>query len=414
MDTLPEAVVVGAGLAGLAAALELHDARVAVTVLEARDRVGGRVWSVTLGNGEVAEMGAEWILPGNDELVALCERLGVALAPTGTDYRRRTPWGAMASTLEEQDAFLAAAEEARGHLGESDAAAMTLEEFVNRVPGSDRQRATFRSRLLGTCAIELDRVALRVADGERAFRPERAAYYRAARGNQAIAEALAGRLPDVRLGCRVSEVEHDSAGVTVRWAGAGAGELRSGVAVVAVPAPLVPEIRFRPALPDALAEAVSGLPTGVASKLAVATLKEPSLRSIQNADLPFWCWAASGRDGRPRRVLTSFAGSSLAQRELRTAEGDPGPWLERLEAMNPDLSFEGEPVMHAWGQDPLTLGGYSALDNASFDRFGVLQETVGRLAFAGEHTAGPLHHATMEGAVRSGRRAAAQVGAMFA
>jgi monoamine oxidase len=58
-----DVVVVGAGFAGLAAALDLHDHGLSVVVLEARDRVGGRVLSVELENGEVAELGAEWIMP---------------------------------------------------------------------------------------------------------------------------------------------------------------------------------------------------------------------------------------------------------------------------------------------------------------------------------------------------------------
>jgi monoamine oxidase len=65
MDTSAGAVVVGAGLAGLSAALVLHDAGVPVTVLEARDRVGGRVWSVQLGNGAIAELWAEWFMAGD-------------------------------------------------------------------------------------------------------------------------------------------------------------------------------------------------------------------------------------------------------------------------------------------------------------------------------------------------------------
>ena len=57
--------MVGAGFSGLSAARRLADAGVDVTVLEARERVGGRVWSVTLTNGAVVEMGAEWIMAGD-------------------------------------------------------------------------------------------------------------------------------------------------------------------------------------------------------------------------------------------------------------------------------------------------------------------------------------------------------------
>ena len=83
--------------------------------------------------------------------------------------------------------------------------------------------------------------------------------------------------------------------------------------------------------------------------------------------------------------------------------------------MNPDLTFEDEPVMYAWADDPFTLGSYSAWDAASMARDATCSpDRSDRVAFAGEHTAGPDHHGTMEGALRSGRRAAEQVAALLA
>jgi monoamine oxidase len=81
--------VIGAGLAGLAAADELrrHDAQ--VVVLEARDRVGGRVWSRELENGAVVEMGAEFVLPGNEVVRGTAADLGLELADKGMRYGRR-------------------------------------------------------------------------------------------------------------------------------------------------------------------------------------------------------------------------------------------------------------------------------------------------------------------------------------
>ena len=147
---------------------------------------------------------------------------------------------------------------------------------------------------------------------------------------------------------------------------------------------------------------------GVASKLVVGTDGPPPPRALQDMDVPFWCYAALGEGGRPREVLTSFAGSPQAQKTLRTAQGDPEPWLARLRALNPDLEFAGEPLMAAWAGDPFARGSYSAFDNASADREAVLAEPVGRIVFAGEHTGGQWS-GTMEGAVRSGERAARQV-----
>src|SRR5687767_12647637 len=106
MHTAPRVLVVGAGFSGLSAARRLADAGVDVTVLEARERVGGRVWSVTLTNGAVVEMGAEWIMAGDTRVREVAQRFELALVETGASYGRREPWGAGAASLEAQDRFL--------------------------------------------------------------------------------------------------------------------------------------------------------------------------------------------------------------------------------------------------------------------------------------------------------------------
>ena len=65
--------------------------------------------------------------------------------------------------------------------------------------------------------------------------------------------------------------------------------------------------------------------------------------------------------------------------------------------------------MKVWGEDPLARGSYSAWDERSLAMSGRFRRTVGLVAFAGEHTAEPEHTGTMEGALRSGVRAAEQV-----
>ena len=85
--------MVGAGLAGLTAARELSRAGAEVVVLEARERVGGRVWSRRLANGALVEMGAEFILPGNTAIRDLAERYGLGYWDKGMRYGRREPRG---------------------------------------------------------------------------------------------------------------------------------------------------------------------------------------------------------------------------------------------------------------------------------------------------------------------------------
>src|SRR5215218_7023733 len=75
-------VVIGAGLAGLAAARVAAAAGASVVVVEARDRVGGRVLNEDIGGGNVVEVGAQWIGPTQDRLAALAGELGVETFPT--------------------------------------------------------------------------------------------------------------------------------------------------------------------------------------------------------------------------------------------------------------------------------------------------------------------------------------------
>ena len=70
-------VIIGAGFSGLSAAYRLHSEGAEVLVLEARDRVGGRVFSKTLSNGAVIEMGGEWIDESNSLYHTLIDELGL-------------------------------------------------------------------------------------------------------------------------------------------------------------------------------------------------------------------------------------------------------------------------------------------------------------------------------------------------
>ena len=141
------AIVVGAGLAGLTAADELARAGAEVVVLEARSRVGGRVWSQTLPNGAVVEMGAEYILPGNTAVLELAERFGLGLWDKGMRYGRRDPRGGIGTTHEELTVAMETVEAALGTGAHAEASA---EEFLDsldspRAPARRSWRA-WRSR----------------------------------------------------------------------------------------------------------------------------------------------------------------------------------------------------------------------------------------------------------------------------
>jgi len=144
-------VVVGAGFAGLSAAFRLHDWGIPSVVIEARDRVGGRVLTTRLDNGEPAELGAEWIEEHERAVQGLAGELGLELAGTGVDYRRRQAVGALAASGEDQERALQVALAALAGRP-MDAANPSLGAFVRSLPLDEPQRATLVARLQGTCA----------------------------------------------------------------------------------------------------------------------------------------------------------------------------------------------------------------------------------------------------------------------
>src|SRR5687768_16898551 len=79
-----DVAIVGAGMAGLSAALELTAAGRSVAVLEARERVGGRLESVSIGDGNWIDVGGQWVGPTQDRLYALARANGAATFPTWT------------------------------------------------------------------------------------------------------------------------------------------------------------------------------------------------------------------------------------------------------------------------------------------------------------------------------------------
>jgi monoamine oxidase len=82
-----DVAIVGAGLAGLATARELSEAGASVVVLEARDRVGGRLLNEPIGDGKVVDVGGQWIGPGQDRMYRLAEEAGIEIFRTHTAGR---------------------------------------------------------------------------------------------------------------------------------------------------------------------------------------------------------------------------------------------------------------------------------------------------------------------------------------
>jgi monoamine oxidase len=175
------------------------------------------------------------------------------------------------------------------------------------------------------------------------------------------------------------------------------------VCVVAVPARVVGRIAFEPPLPAPLAEALASVRYGEAAKLFVPLRRAVAPSAVMSVPERYWCWTATGADDEPQPVVSCFAGSPGALRQLGVAEG-PHSWVASLERLRPDLELDRErALLSTWSDDQWAGAAYSTSPPRELGD--VPARPVGPLGFAGEHLGGPFA-ALMEGAIRSGRAAA--------
>jgi monoamine oxidase len=393
--------VIGAGLAGLAAADALDRAGCEVVVLEARDRVGGRVWSKRIPGGAIVEMGAEFILPGNTVVEETAERLGLGLWEKGIAYGRREPRGGGAPVTE--DDLRAAAATIEQALADATAPPGSAAALLDALPLADAVREAIRARVEISAVAPATEVAAADLAGVAAFSDTPS--HSVAGGNQELALGLARPLRDrIHLSTPVRAVTWDAAGVCLRTDD---GETQADAAVVAVPALVIGAIAFEPALPDHVAAALARVRYGHAAKLFVPLRDgaRPPTSAVLSVPGRYWTWTARAGD-EVQPVVHAFAGSAAALERLEVAAG-PERWLQDLARLRPDLPLDpGAALLSTWSDDPWARAAYSVHGAGPADP--ALTEACGPLAFAGEHTAGP-HAALMEGALRSGARAAGQV-----
>lgn len=380
-----------------------------VVVLEARDRVGGRVWSEELVPGDprtVIERGAEFVLAGYDVMRSVMDECGLALAPMGMSYYVREPRGVNA-THDDVAAAASVVAKAASIAAPGTALSTVLDEVAWQIDPEALE--AFRSRIEVTNACPADRLgAAAAADVTVAFEPKPS--FRVAGGNQRVALELAGRLgPALRFGEVVNRIEWTEHTVRVFTEG---GELDAEAAVVATPMIVTREISFDPPLPQWKSEAWSRAGVGQAAKLHVPFLPgsaDVPWSAVQSVPERFWTWTATDLSGSVQPLLHCFSGSGPALDALQVEAG-PRTWAERVASLRSDLPLAvGGAVLTTWADEPFSREAYSAVTTdwrPADDE--ALQRPVGSLHFAGEHTAGDWA-GLMEGALRSGVRAADEV-----
>ena len=399
--------VVGAGFAGLMAATRLRAAGHEVIVVEARDRVGGRVWSQRLVEDDprtVIERGAEFVLEGYDTMRATAHELGLTFADMGMSYYVREPRGGLSTTAAEIAACAAAVAKAAAAAPWGTSLAKVLDELS--ATADPAALAAFASRIAVTNAASEGRLsAAAVADMTVAFEPKSCC--RVAGGNQSVALGLAAQLGDaVRMKTAVRAISWSDEEIGLQTDD---DVVVVSAAILALPLAVARELAFDPPLPSWKLLAWERAGIGHAAKLHIRLPAPTSAAAVQSVPDRHWTWTATDASGEVQPVLHAFSGSGSALAAL-DVEAGPVKWAARVAALRPELSLDlPSALVTTWSDDPWSRGAYSALtvDVLEGDD-SLMARSVGALHFAGEHTAGDWS-GLMEGALRSGERAALEI-----
>lgn len=411
-DNLPASLdiaVIGAGAAGIAAARALRGRGLAVTVIEARDRLGGRAHTVQAA-GFPLDMGCGWLHSADENpLAALVEPQGLTLD------RTPPPWERQAFDHE-----MTPAEQA-----EFRAAFAAFEDRVEQAAARGEEgpaAALFETECRWNARMDAISGALNGARFAEVSIRDYAAYrdtgvnWRVVEGYGRLIERLGSGLPVV-TGCPVSRI--DRSGSVLRLATA-RGVVEARTAIVTVPTDLIAAgaLRFDPPLPD-LVEAAADLPLGLASKLHLTLTGAEDFPP----DSQLWGRNDTAETGgyhlRPfgRPMIEAWFSADLAR--LLEAEGEAAFAAfaadELANLLGSGMHRRIEPVaVSMWGADPWSCGAYShARPGAADARARLARPVEDRIFIAGEATStdfyGTTHGAWLEGE-RAARRALAALG----
>jgi monoamine oxidase len=440
-----DVAVVGAGLSGLTAALRLQEAGRSVVVLEARERVGGRTLNEPIGEGQVVELGGQWVGPTHTAILALAGEVGVDTFPTHitgdhlfslhgrtSRYRGDVPRRAPLAFLDFRIAQLrlermartidVAAPERAAHAERWDAE--TLASWMDRKMHTRSGRWLMNAALKAVLAADAHELSLlhwlfyiRVGGGLDALVRTNGGYQqdRFVGGSQEVAIRVARRLGDrVRLGVPVTRIEQRAEGVRVH---AGAATVDARYAVLAMAPALQPTIAFDPPLPGARQQLPQRMPQGTVTKY-MAIYDEPFWRAdglsghgLADGGPVTVFFDNSPPSGSPGVLLAfALAGDARALAARPERERHEAVLNRLADLFGPRARRPERLIERNWTDEQWTRGCYAGyFGPGGWTAFGAaLRKPVGRLHWAASEAA-TTHHGSMDGAVLSGERAAAEV-----
>lgn len=425
-----DVIVVGAGMAGLTTARALHDDGLRVVVLEARDRIGGRIWTDRSWPGIPLELGAAWIRGiADNPIVALADEREIELAEfddesallfdTDGSPIHDESFDAIHESLDELLEEIDMLREGMDDLEDDD---LPLGDAIQRVfrrwKVADDERRAMAWAIAMTIEHEhgadVNDLSLLYWDAAEGFEGPDAIV---PGGYDLIVDALAQGL-DVRLRHEVTMIEYRHDGVTATTT---AGTLRAGQVVVTLPLGVLKArtVAFVPELPEEKQESIELLGFGLLDKVWLR-FDEP----FWDSDVNLLGYAASAdrrgewaewvsllpTTGQP--VLGALNAGTVATRlEPRTDEEVVASAMGVLRVIyGADIPDPEAAVVTRWLTDPYARGAHSFIPPGAMPLdYDLLSEPVGgTLFFAGEATESDLA-GTVHGAYLSGLRAADEV-----
>ena len=416
-----DCLVLGAGVAGLTTARTLAETGLRVLLVEARERVGGRLLTVyPEGEETPVELGAEFIHGRPPELLALLDEAKLAYYEASGEQMRYEQ-GVLRTANQQDNGFFDLLEEL-----DEQAPDQSFDEFLAERQPAPRLARRARQYVEGFNAADAARIGTRGLARQQAAEDsiEGDRSGRLVQGYTALAEYLRERFVaaggSLVLGSPAASLQWQRGQVTAqaatgqRWV--------APRAVVALPLGVLQarSLRFDPE-PLATFAAADALASGPVMRLVLRfrshfwAERAPGMRFLftdaDEAGLPSTWWTT-----QPHRsgLLTGWLGGprALAAGEAELLQASSLRSLERIFSLAP-RSLEDQLLgwhTHDWQQDPYSLGAYSYAPKGAGDASARMARPVeDTLFFAGEHTDTTGHPGTVHGAMRSGLRAADQV-----
>lgn len=419
----PSCIVIGSGLSGLAAAYKLKQAGWDVTVLEARDRLGGRVFSHRMAQNPtlVCELGAEWVGEHHYRLRALCRSFNIGLQ----DHRfnedllrngRVTPaddWDLSPAGLKAYERF----EKAYSSKSPRQLAHLDRYDWWTwlRKQGYSEDDLRLTDLIDSTDFGESIRHVSALVATEEYFRSNETSEcdFKMVGGNSRLCQELARRigLNSIHLKTPVQEVNQRGSQVYVR-----SGERRwnADACICTVPTRTLNKIRFDPPLPAAQSLAADQLQYARIVKSSVLYSerfwKREDYGLVSDLTSHYYFHSTKNQKGK-EGILTSYTIGDKA--DVLAAQGD----LRRRELITRDLvavdprapQLARAVSSYAWQRDPYTQGSYAVYRPGQWTTLRPrLHKPHRRVLFAGEHLSEDWQ-GFMEGAVLTGEAAAKQL-----